>query len=326
MYLRFRGLPARHHADRARHFVARRRPDLDHRPPGGGHLPAADPATVSRTTRTPRAQQALVAAGQRPEESTRFVFVQPRVDTTGAEAADRGRRRRIRIAWRDRAERRSRTTIRCRSRAATPRAGRERGATGARVRRGRGRIRQKGRERRRPTPSGESQPKLPESPSALQFPARAAVDGKRRQRPADDAGRRSLGDALRNLQRYVRPREFDNPQGGGQFGPEIQFDTKGVEFGPWVRRFIAQVKRNWIPMIPYSAMSMRGHVVITFNVHKERLAHRPHGRRTLSDRRVQQRRVRRADGLEPDAAAAARVPVRQGVLHVTFFYNETPPR
>ena len=40
---------------------------------------------------------------------------------------------------------------------------------------------------------------------------------------------------------------------GGQFGPAIQFDTKGVEFGPWVRRFIAQIRRNWF--IPYAAMS-----------------------------------------------------------------------
>ena len=62
----------------------------------------------------------------------------------------------------------------------------------------------------------------------------------------------SLGEALKNLQRYVQT--YDNPQGGGgQFGPEIQFDTKGVEFGPWIRRFVAQVKRNWF--VPYSAMS-----------------------------------------------------------------------
>ena len=59
--------------------------------------------------------------------------------------------------------------------------------------------------------------------------------------------------------RYVPQQIFDNPQGGGQFGSAIQFDTKGVEFGPWVRRFIAQIKRNWF--IPYAAMSMRGHVV-----------------------------------------------------------------
>ena len=50
-----------------------------------------------------------------------------------------------------------------------------------------------------------------------------------------------------------------------EFGP-LQFDTKGVEFGPWIRRFVAQVRRNWF--IPLAAMTMRGRVVITFNVHR----------------------------------------------------------
>ena len=39
-----------------------------------------------------------------------------------------------------------------------------------------------------------------------------------------------------------------------------------MEFGPWIRRFISQVRRNWF--VPYAAMSMRGRVVITFNVHR----------------------------------------------------------
>ena len=30
---------------------------------------------------------------------------------------------------------------------------------------------------------------------------------------------------------------------------------------------LVQVKRNWL--IPYAAMSMKGHVVVTFNVHKD---------------------------------------------------------
>src|SRR5207248_10325742 len=77
-----------------------------------------------------------------------------------------------------------------------------------------------------------------------------------------------LGEALRSLQQSVRNEQFENQQGGGgQFGPEFQFDTKGVEFGPWIRRFVAQVKRNWL--IPYAAMSMHGRVVVTFNVHKD---------------------------------------------------------
>ena len=76
----------------------------------------------------------------------------------------------------------------------------------------------------------------------------------------------AIGDALQNVEKYA-PESFNNPQGGGEFGPAIQFDTKGVEFGPWIRRFVAQVKRNWF--IPYAAMVMKGHVVLTFNVHRD---------------------------------------------------------
>jgi TonB family protein len=92
----------------------------------------------------------------------------------------------------------------------------------------------------------------------------AAHQGTASGRPATGP----LSEALRNLSRYAEQAAFDNPNGGqnGAFGPAIQFDTKGVEFGPWIRRFIAQVKRNWL--VPQAAMSLRGHVVITFNVHK----------------------------------------------------------
>jgi TonB family protein len=71
-----------------------------------------------------------------------------------------------------------------------------------------------------------------------------------------------------NTSRYAERAAFENPNGGqnSQFGPSIQFDTKGVDFGKWIRKFKAQVYRNWY--IPEAAMSLHGHVVITFNVHK----------------------------------------------------------
>ena len=97
-------------------------------------------------------------------------------------------------------------------------------------------------------------------------------------------------------QRYVQRDQFENAQGGGAFGPAIQFDTKGVEFGPWIRRFIAQVKRNWL--IPYAAMSMKGHVVVTFNVHKDGTITDLQVVGAVAGRRVQQRRVRRAGLVE----------------------------
>ena len=87
-------------------------------------------------------------------------------------------------------------------------------------------------------------------------------------RPADTQTpsiKGSLGEALRNLQQYVQNETFNNPQGGNDRpGATIQFDTKGVEFGPWLRRFVAQVRRNWF--IPQAAMVMSGHVVLQFNI------------------------------------------------------------
>ena len=109
-------------------------------------------------------------------------------------------------------------------------------------------------------------PRLSESPSALPVPAqpKSAQNGVSGLSGLPGG---NLGAALKNLQRYVQSQNYDNEGGSSPFGSAIQFDTKGVEFGPWIRRFIAQIKRNWF--IPYAAMSMKGHVVITFNVHKD---------------------------------------------------------
>ena len=134
----------------------------------------------------------------------------------------------------------------------------------------------------------------------------------------------ALGEALRNLQRYVDREAFDNPQGGGgQYGPSIQFDTKGIEFGPWIRRFVAQVKRNWI--VPYAAFAMRGHVVITFFVHKDG---------ALSEIRIEE--PSSLDGFNraaynalatsnPTYPLPPEYPSDQAFFTVTFYYNETPP-
>ena len=160
---------------------------------------------------------------------------------------------------------------------------------------------------------------LPDSPTASQPKASDTPQPGQR---GPSAG--VIADAIRNVQKYVQKDTFGNLQGGGgdmDFEKSIQFDTKGVEFGPWLRRFIAQIRRNWF--IPIAAMSMKGHVVIRST--STRTGGSPScrscGRRR---RRVQQLGVQRARGVESHAAAAAGVSGRQGVLHVTFFYNETP--
>jgi TonB family protein len=110
-----------------------------------------------------------------------------------------------------------------------------------------------------PAATAENRTPLPDSPEAPPAPRDAAAA-----KPEGGA----LGEALRDLQKYVQRESFNNPQGGvNEFGPAIQFDTKGVEFGPWIRRFVAQVKRNWF--VPNAAYAMRGRVILQFNVHKD---------------------------------------------------------
>jgi TonB family protein len=165
--------------------------------------------------------------------------------------------------------------------------------------------------------------KVPESSSRLQLPSsRSQTDKGQNGRETTPGG--SLGEVLRNLQRYTQNESFDNLAGGGQFGPEIQFDTKGVEFGPWIRRFIAQVKRNWYSIMPYAAMTEKGHVVITFNVHKTG---------ALTDLSVlgpcpidafNNAAFGALTASNPTQPLPPEYPDERAFFTVTFFYNEQP--
>ena len=106
---------------------------------------------------------------------------------------------------------------------------------------------------------------LPEAPAAHE--PRAMENGRQSTLRGPSAG--VIADAIRNVQRYADRNTFGNLKGGQnqEFQSSIQFDTKGVEFGPWLRRFVAQIKRNWF--IPEAAMSLKGRVAITFFVHKD---------------------------------------------------------
>lgn len=142
-------------------------------------------------------------------------------------------------------------------------------------------------------------------------------------RPADGL----LGRAMRNLERYSPRREsFANSRGrASQYGPDIQFDSRGADFGPWIRRFIAQVRRNWF--VPYAVMSrsMHGHVVLTFYVNRDG---------SMTDLRI----IRPA-GIDafnnsafnalatsnPTQPLPAEYPDDRCFFTVTFYFNESPP-
>ncbi len=274
---------------------------------------------VERTkaeTLTLEQQQAL--ARQRENEARRFVFVQPRLDTP----ATRAPQPRADDSDKDRNAR----TV---ERAPDPRNSMpfSRGNTPERV-------------EVSPTPppqqtdppptqdtnNGSPPPGPGTTPDGdvLAGIRKALEPGTRAAAAGGGTGRGGLSDALRNIQRYVPGEMFDNPQGGtNSFGPAIQFDTKGVEFGPWVRRFIAQIKRNWD--IPYAAMSMRGHVVVTFNVHKD-------GR--VTDLTVvgpcpvegfNNSSFNALAASNPTYPLPPEYPADKAFFTVTFYYNENPP-
>ena len=274
--------------------------------------------------RSIRAPQAVVAAKEEKDEPLRFVFVQPRVDVPAPKPpprADLSDQDRIARAP-QRAENPTNPLPYSRGNS------RELAEQQREMERARGRG---------PTPEPQAGPpaeptppeatRVPEQQSGLALPTPAPPPP---QPPAGAGGRTqaggSLGDALRNLERYVQNQQLDNPKGGNSnFGPAIQFDTMGVDFGRWIARFKAQVERNWFPLIPQAAMSMSGHTVITFNVHKNG---------TITDLTIA--RPSTINGFN-NAAYGAMVssnptiplppeyPADKAFFTVTFFYNESPP-
>jgi TonB family protein len=270
-----------------------------------------------------RAKVAAALAQRQQQQSPRFVFVSPRVDRPAKKAPDRAEPSDIDRQAQTRERAPKPTNPVPFSRGNTP----EKTIEDLQKReaaRGRGPEPDPaaGQMSRNAPPQPQESPTLPDSQSALQLPSAKPPQPQNGENGRSATAGGSLGDALRNLQKYVQNESFDNQGGSGQFGPEIQFDTKGVEFGPWIRRFVAQVKRNWF--IPYAAMSMKGHVVITFNVHK--------------DGSITDLSVVGPSGIEAfnNAAFGALVstnptnplppeyPSDKAFFTVTFFYNESP--
>jgi len=139
--------------------------------------------------------------------------------------------------------------------------------------------------------------------------------------PADPAGGGRLGDSLRNLQQYLQDQNFNNPKGGvGPQDPLIQFDSKGVEFGPWIRRFLAQVKRNWY--IPEAARLLRGRVSIKFIVYRDG---RVENLEVLRPSSVEQFNLAAWNALKlsnPTLPLPTEYPDETIEIIVTFLYNE----
>jgi outer membrane biosynthesis protein TonB len=203
--------------------------------------------------------RALLLAQQRLAEPPRFVFVQPRIDRPAPKPPVRGD-----LSDQDR-------VARTPERAPNPTnpLPYSRGNTTERVeaeeRQAKARDAAPGAQNPPQQQAQAERPKIPEAPNSLPMPVLQPTPPQTAS--TYSPGGRIMSDAIEHFERHI-PQQYNNPGGGGgsQIGP-LQFDTKGVEFGPWVRRFVAQIRRNW--NVPEAAMFMKGHVVITFNVHKD---------------------------------------------------------
>jgi TonB family protein len=259
------------------------------------------------------ARPASVVA-QQPRESPRFVFVRPRVDIPkpqprpDVDASDQDR-------VRSSIERRlkpenplpyARGNSREREEADAPSRG---SAPETSVARGNPSVDAEGQIAAN-DPS-RSMMRLPETPAS-----RPAL------RIGETGSSGRLGDALKNLQRYVQQQSFDNERGSGDAQGLIQFDSKGVDFGPWLRRFVAQVKRNWF--VPQAAMIMKGHVVITFNIHRNGAITDIEVKKPSEIESFNQAAVNALLGSNPTQPLPPEYPSDTAFFTVTFLYNEDP--
>ena len=258
-------------------------------------------------------QQQLVELEQkqleRRRDNARFVFIAPKVDLKAPKPPDRAELSDI--------DRKARTVERA-----------ERPTNDMPFARG------NTPERMESAPSRETQPSVPQPEAAaadqqarqgMTLPdSPSAHEPRAAETPQNGPAVGVIADAIRNVQKYASRETFGNPQGGAdiQAAPSIQFDSKGVDFGPWLRRFIAQIRRNWF--IPLAAQTLRGHVVITFYVGK--------------DGRITELRVLRPSGIDAfnnssfNALAASNptqplppeYPDDRAFFTITFYYNENP--
>jgi TonB family protein len=247
---------------------------------------------------------------QQQDEERRFVFVQPRADFEAKQPPPRAE-----LSDVDR-------QAQARERAVTPSNPLpfSRGDTSERVEAA---VEERARGPETEVPPS-IEPPLPEPAEPIPQPLPPADAGLRRTPELSRPAPGRLGDALRNLERYVQNQTFSNPQGGvNDPGSTIQFDTKGVDFGPWIRRFVAQVRRNWF--IPHAAMSFRGRVVIQFNIHRNGRITDVNVVSPSSIDAFNRAAYQAIVGSNPVEPLPPEYPDPMAFFTVTFFYNEQPP-
>jgi TonB family protein len=75
--------------------------------------------------------------------------------------------------------------------------------------------------------------------------------------------------AFTDIRRFLDGARFDNPEGGlvANTGNTLYYNDKGANFVPWLRRMLAEVRRNWF--VPYSVAFNHGHVAVGISVARD---------------------------------------------------------
>ena len=166
-----------------------------------------------------------------------------------------------------------------------------------------------------PAPPPPASPPAPQPDSTKVMPELTA--------PPQRAASGSLGQALRNLQRYLQSDTTDNAHGGNtEQSADIQFDSMGVDFGPWLERFKRQIERNWI--VPEAAMSLKGRVAIQFYVLRSGTLLELHVAQPSTIESFNTSAMTALKLSNPTSALPAEYPADRVFFTVTFHYNEDP--
>lgn len=138
--------------------------------------------------------------------------------------------------------------------------------------------------------------------------------------PALRTAGEGLARSLRNMQQFLQNENFSNSRGGqAEQDAQISFDAKGVDFGWWLRRFVAQVKSNWF--VPQSAMISPGRAVITFNVHRNGFITDIALMKTSGTRALDEAAMNALRASSPTVPLPAEYPDDRAHFTVTFIYN-----
>lgn len=161
--------------------------------------------------------------------------------------------------------------------------------------------------------NGNAPPNPDSTPPSPDAPALTAAD------PPKAAGE-GLARSLQNLSNFLKQDNYQNDRGGqAEQDAQISFDSKGVDFGWWLRRFVAHVKSNWF--IPQMAQITPGRVVITFNVHRNGFITDIEVIRSSGHRALDSAAVNALRTSSPTVALPPEYPDDKAFFTVTFLYN-----